>query len=303
MYNYYQKKYKSEFTKNTIFSLVILIFFIVITLATIHTLKGLVVILTLIILIFTLVFYYMVYEPLSKWKKVLQTPFPDAWRKILEKNVTFYNTLDEDEKDYFEKRIQYFLETKKITGVNTDIDDKIKILIAASAIMPVFAFPDFVYDNINEILVYPNSFDEEYNTGDREKILGMVGNGSMNRMMILSKPDILNAFSGRRTVHNVALHEFVHLIDKKDGSIDGIPEILIDKAFVLPWLRELKIAESKIKKRKSDIDPYALTNNSEFLAVASEYFFMSPKKFQKNHPELYKYFTKIYKRKLKTVVK
>jgi Mlc titration factor MtfA (ptsG expression regulator) len=122
----------------------------------------------------------------------------------------------------------------------------------------------------------------------------------MNRMMILSKPDILNAFSGKRTVHNVALHEFVHLIDKIDGAIDGIPEILIDKAFVLPWLRELRIAENRIKKHKSDINPYALTNNSEFLAVASEYFFMSPSKFKKKHTELYKYFSKIYRRRLKS---
>ena len=300
MYKYYHKRYKQRITRDTVIALFVAVFFIFIAMVTIQTQKAQITVLALIVLIFAIVYYYLVYEPLSKWKKVLKTPFPDSWRKILNENVKFYTTRSEDEKDYFEKRIQYFLETKKITGVDTEIDDKIKIFIAVSAILPVFAFPDFEYDNINEILVYPNSFDEEYNTGNREKILGMVGNGAMNRMMILSKPDLLNAFRGKRTVHNVALHEFVHLIDKEDGAIDGIPEILIDKAFVFPWMRELKIAESKIKRHKSDIDPYALTNNSEFLAVASEYFFMSPVKFKKKHPELYKYFSKIYRRKLKS---
>ena len=296
MYKYYDKKYKTNFLKNTFFTIIIAVFFILIALTAAQSKKQFFTILILVLAVIGTIFYYFVYNPALKWKRVLNTPFPKSWRVILNQNVQFYTTLDKDEKDYFEKRIQYFLRTKIITGVNTKIDDEIKILIAVSAIMPVFAFPDFEYNNINEILVYPNSFDEDFNTGNRKKILGMVGDGAMNRMMILSKPDILNAFSGKRTVHNVALHEFIHLIDKKDGAIDGIPEILIDKAFVLPWLRELKMAENRIKKHKSDINPYALTNNAEFLAVASEYFFMSPKKFQEKHPELYKYFKKIYKR-------
>ena len=300
MHLYYNKKYKKRIIRDTVFTLIFALFFIVVALISISSKKALIVILILIFLIIILSYYYLVFQTLAKWRKVLKTPFPESWRKILNENVKFYRSLSEDEKDYFEKRIQYFLETKTITGINTGIDDKIKILIAVSAILPVFAFPDFEYDNISEILVYPNSFDEEFNIGNKEKILGMVGNGAMNRMMILSKPDILNAFKGTRTVHNVALHEFVHLIDKKDGDIDGIPEMLIDKAFVLPWLRELKKAENQIRKHKSDINPYALTNDSEFLAVASEYFFMSPVKFKKRHPELYKYFSKIYRRKLKS---
>jgi hypothetical protein len=42
-----------------------------------------------------------------------------------------------------------------------------------------------------------------------------------------------------------------------------------------------------IEQGKSDINPYALTNNAEFLAVVSEYFFDTPDKFLKKHPELY----------------
>jgi Mlc titration factor MtfA (ptsG expression regulator) len=300
MKNYYYNKYKKNKRTSIIITSVIIFVFAFIIFFLSHSVKEFLTFSIIPVFVSLIVYYFMAYLSLAKWKKVLNTDFPDSWSQILSKYVKFYTTLPEDEKDYFEKRIQYFLSTKQITGIETEVDDKIKVLIAASAIMPVFAFPDFEYNNINEILVYPNSFDEEYNTGDKEKILGMVGNGAMNRMMILSKPDILNAFSGKRTVHNVALHEFVHLIDKKDGAIDGIPEILIDKAFVLPWLRELRIAENRIKKHKSDINPYALTNNSEFLAVASEYFFMSPSKFKKKHTELYKYFSKIYRRRLKS---
>ena len=297
MVNFYENKIRRKKRTGTFITAGLVIVFLILDYLAAGNLRQFIVMALLIFIVAGAGYYYLVYEPLRAWEKVLSTPFPEKWRKILKRYVKFYNELDEDEKHYFEKRIQHFLYTKKITGVETTVDDTVKVLIAASAIMPVFAFDDFTYDNIDEILVYPQSFDHDFNTGKDKKILGMVGDGYMNRMMILSKKDLLDSFSGRRTVHNVALHEFIHLIDKKDGSIDGIPEILIDKAFLLPWLKELKKEMDKIKHHKSDIDPYAATSPSEFLAVVAEYFFMSPKKFKAKHPELYKYFYKIFRPK------
>jgi Mlc titration factor MtfA (ptsG expression regulator) len=51
----------------------------------------------------------------------------------------------------------------------------------------------------------------------------------------------------------------------------------------------------RIKDGKSDINPYALTNDAEFLAVASEYFFEKPEKFQQMHPELYEQLILIFR--------
>lgn len=47
--------------------------------------------------------------------------------------------------------------------------------------------------------------------------------------------------------------------------------------------------------RESGFDN-ALTNNAEFLAVVSEYFFDNPEKFQKKHPELYQFLSAIFNR-------
>jgi len=55
---------------------------------------------------------------------------------------------------------------------------------------------------------------------------------------------------------------------------------------------------NKIKQNDSDINPYALTNEAEFLAVASEYFFDSPEKFERKHPALYAYMEQIFKQDL-----
>jgi len=297
MYKYYNKKRAEKNITGLIISILLLILFIFISELVAKTSMQLIILILIFSFLIVISYYYLVIYPEKKWKIVLNSNFPKDWKKILENDVEFYQNLNEGEKDYFENRVQYFLLTKKITGVDTDISDRVKILVASSAIIPVFAFPYFEYDNINEILIYPQSFDEEYNTGNEKRILGMVGDGAMNRMMILSKKDILSSFNGDRTMDNVALHEFVHLIDKKDGVIDGFPGVLMNKTFILPWLKELQKEIVNIKRHKSDINPYAMTNESEFLAVASEYFFMSPRIFEKKHPKLYKYFSKIYRKK------
>jgi len=51
---------------------------------------------------------------------------------------------------------------------------------------------------------------------------------------------------------------------------------------------------NKIEKGHSDIDVYAATNEAEFFAVVSEYFFEKPEQFEAGHPELYSMLSKIF---------
>jgi Mlc titration factor MtfA (ptsG expression regulator) len=235
-------------------------------------------------------------------KRIIAQPFPESWRKILNDHIKFYRDLEDAQKTGFEKRIKLFLATKKIEPVDTEIDDRIRIMVAASAIIPMFAFPGYNYPNLREILIYPNSFDEKFQTqrfeGHKEFITGMVGNRFMNGTMIISKPDLISAYDGRDHKSNVGIHEFVHLIDTVDGVTDGIPEILLKHTYAAPWLYLIKEEMSRIEKGKSDISPYALTSNAEFLAVVSEYFFDNSENFKKKHPDLYNYLTTIFHQNL-----
>lgn len=249
-------------------------------------------------LIIALISYAVLTKQSRKWLKVLNEGLPARYKKLLEEHVAFYRKLDDPEKIYFEQRVQYFLKTKQITAVNCDIDDKIRLFIAASAVLPVFSFPDFFYRNVKEILVYPDSFDHEYNFSTREekkRIAGMVGNGVMSRMMILSKKDLLRAFDDTIDADNLAIHEFVHLIDMADGAVDGIPKAIMDQQYTIPWISEIHREMHRIRRHQSDIDAYSLTNNAEFLAVISEYFFDTPEKFKDRHPGLYKLLSQIFK--------
>jgi Mlc titration factor MtfA (ptsG expression regulator) len=233
---------------------------------------------------------------------IFDQQFPETWRGILQQRVLFYSKLPHLKKALFEKRVQVFLASKKIVGVKTVLDDETRILVAASAIIPTFAFPAFDYPELTEILIYPTAFtqnfDFESTDNQSRNLIGMVGNGYMNHVMLLSKDALFAGFDGRLSKYNVGVHEFVHLLDQEDGIIDGIPERLMEHKYVIPWLHLIKKEMDKIKEGESEIHPYAITNNAEFLTVISEYFFNNPEDFYYQHPDLYAFLTKCYRQNL-----
>ncbi|MBL1279091.1 MAG: zinc-dependent peptidase [Fluviicola sp.] len=258
--------------------------------------------LLVVLLVIAAYFYRKKKEKQRKLSELMSRPFPEKWRSILLKKVLFYRNLEAEDKQLFEKQVLRFLATKKIEAVSTTIDDTVRLMVASSAVIPTFAFPNFNYPAVRTVLIYPGSFDEDFDVtkhkGHRQFITGMVGNKALKGTVILSKPDLLAAYNGSRKKSNVGIHEFVHLMDGTDGAIDGIPERLLDHSYVASWLFEIKDEMEDILKGKSDINPYGLTNNAEFLAVVSEYFFENPKSFKKKHPDLYKYMVEIFDQKL-----
>lgn len=237
----------------------------------------------------------------TSWFKP-STPFPTKWRTILATKVLYYNNLNNENKLRFEYKVFEFLLNCKITGVDTTIDDTDKILVASSAIIPIFSFHDWQYINLNEVLIYPNAFDEKFNTqGENRNILGMVGTGYMEGKMILSKEALHKGFSNSSDKKNTAIHEFVHLIDKLDGNTDGIPQLLLEQQYTIPWLNLIHNKIKDIANNESDINPYGATNKTEFFAVASEYFFERPKLLKRKHPELYRKLEQIFDQKMATI--
>jgi Mlc titration factor MtfA (ptsG expression regulator) len=225
----------------------------------------------------------------NKVKKIRDYKLPANTQQLLTDNVPFYNTLDDNGKQQFETRIKDFLANTTIRGVDVEVDDLDRILIASGAIMLIFAFPDWKYNNLSEVLLYDKAFNAGYSTEGKERdIIGMVGDGPMHREMILSKPSLRSSFQNPTDGHNTVIHEFAHLIDKADGSVDGVPEYLLAKPHLMPWL---KLVHDTIQEMRangvSDINYYGATNPQEFFAVVSEYFFERPNELKENHPELY----------------
>jgi Mlc titration factor MtfA (ptsG expression regulator) len=236
----------------------------------------------------------LIYAAVKK-KKPLPQPEGGVERDVLRQHVLFYQQLTTEQKTEFENRVRNFLQKVRITGVKTAVSDADRVFVAAAATIPIFAFKDWEYRNIHEVLVYPGSFSEDFHVnGDGRDVLGMVGNGPMQDVMILSQQDLRNGFLQEHTSSNTAIHEFVHLIDKTDGDMDGSPRILLPPQYALPWLKRMHEEIRLIQTGRSDINPYGATNETEFLAVAAEYFFGQPHRMQQNHPDLYKLLQEIF---------
>ena len=229
-------------------------------------------------------------------KEIENRPIPPNPDQILETEVKYYRELPPADKPRFVQEVNDFLRATRIDPINTTITDTDKILVAASAVIPVFGFKEWHYSNLTDVLIYDDQFNENFqSTGDNRNLMGMVGSGYMNDKMLLSKTPLRDGFSNKTDKENTGIHEFVHLLDKTDGVADGLPEALLDKPFVIPWLHMIHQQIKEIQSDKSDINPYGSTNQAEFFAVASEYFFERPALLERKHPELYKMLEQIFK--------
>lgn len=233
----------------------------------------------------------------QRTKEVINTlSFTEEERALLTEYVPFYNELDQAGKQEFESRMQHFLNTTRISGVNVTVELLDRVLVAASAIIPIFGFKDWEYLNLNEVLLYPDAFNDTFDQqGADRSTLGVVGTGPYQNIMILSQHDLRQGFMNKSGKSNTAIHEFVHLVDKTDGAVDGVPEALLSKKYVMPWLELVHENIERIQRNNSDINPYGATNKAEFLAVVSEYFFERPDLLQERHPDLYELLTKMFR--------
>ncbi|MEL6538278.1 MAG: zinc-dependent peptidase [Bacteroidota bacterium] len=241
-----------------------------------------------------------------KKKEQSQAPVdvPPKWKAFLEERVHFYQNLLPEQRLQFEQDVARFLKTIRISGVEVEVTWEDRLLVASSAVIPLFGFPEFSYQYLDEVILYPGPFDRSFNFEEPSEIItGMVGNGPMEGKMILSKPSLHAGFDINNDKKNVGIHEFVHLFDKEDGRIDGVPPGYEDKSYSLPWLG---LVQEKIQaivtNTATDINDYGATNHQEFFAVASEYFFERPHLLKKKHPKLYEVLTEVFNQDPATVI-
>lgn len=230
------------------------------------------------------------------------TPLDQHHRQFLNEKVSFFRALNSEEQLQFERRVLLFLDSTQVIGHDVEITDEDCLLIAAAGIILVWKLPKWHYVNLDTVYLVSSSFNEHAKLGQADSTtIGLVGNGDLYGKMILSKPALHSGFNIENDKSNVALHEFAHLLDMRDGSADGFPEYMREYAFAMPWLELVRQETVKIHKGESNINPYATTNPVEFFAVATEYFFESPKLLKRKHPKVYSALQNIYQNDLAAI--
>ncbi len=235
---------------------------------------------------------------LSKKKKTGNTTglAPRRAHRLLLR-VRFYKNLPPERQEVFRNRVINFLNTIRITpaqGVKIKMLDR--IYVASAAIIPVFHKPDWQYNDLDEVIIRSGNFSKDFRGApEDENVMGMVGDGVMNRLMVIGLGALRTGFE-QQGRGNTAIHEFVHLIDKSDGAVDGVPQALLPDELAGPWLEYVQRTIADIRSGKErDISEYGGRNEAEFLAVVSEYYFQRPEYLEESHPELFGLLEQIYK--------
>lgn len=245
-------------------------------------------------LIGALVFYLFFYR---RWRRnrQLRKPFPDQWRKRLERQVPLYRRLPAHLRHRLEQHVQLFVAEKPFYGCDGfEVDDTVRLTIAGHACLLIVArnFSDF--DEISSILVYP----DQYRVRDIESD-GMVvsvseqiraGEASGYGQVVLAWTDCEEAAAHPAGHHNVILHEFAHQLDYLDDAADGAPPLSSEQA--RRWQETMTQAYEQLQDSLSHheepwLDPYGATEPAEFFAVLTETFFQQPGHLKAEQPRVY----------------
>jgi Mlc titration factor MtfA (ptsG expression regulator) len=241
-------------------------------------------------------------------KKTLQTPFPETWRAILLERVAHYSYLNDAERTYLEELIRYFITEKNFEGCGgLEITDEIRVVIAAEASLLVLGLPSFQYKGLKSVLVYPTTvtlpesrlgvFTEGLSiVPSRQAILGQA---MQNGPVLLVWDAVVRDARHPERGHNVVYHEFAHILDMRDGTADGTPELHTTKLY-RAWVEICSKEYFRLQKRveagkKTLLDSYGAVHEAEFFAVATELFFDRPRQMRRERPELYEVLSAYYR--------
>ncbi|HEX2734402.1 MAG TPA: M90 family metallopeptidase [Polyangiaceae bacterium] len=240
-------------------------------------------------------------------EKILEEPFPREYRPIIDRNVGIVRYLDADERKQLEDLVQVFLAEKTFVGCGgLELDDEIRVTIAANACILLLGLDHDVYSDVESILVYPSTVRPPARVSNLVGNLGIVNEGpaiqgqaQMHGPVILVWDAVKRGSRDPNNGHNVVFHEFAHKLDMLDNEIDGTPPLRGSPQYD-EWSKACGDVYFELQRRvergqRTFLDDYGATNEAEFFAVATETFFEKPRQLLREHPELYRVLQEYYR--------
>ena len=197
---------------------------------------------------------------------------------------TFYNKLTSKEQRYFRHRVASFIIDKDfVPRDGLEINDEVKVLISATAVMLTFGFRDFYIGLIDKIFVYPDAFysnsNDDYHKGEFNPKL---------KTLVLSWKHFLEGYDIENDNMNLGIHEFAHAIHLNAIKERDVSSTIFSDSF--KELTDLLSAKEPLRQKliaSQYFRDYAYTNQFEFLAVIIESFIETPQEFRSQFPEVY----------------
>jgi MtfA peptidase len=218
--------------------------------------------------------------------------------------------------------VSLFLDSKEFSGAQgMQVSDAQAVMVACQACLPILHIapphrPDLAlawYDGFVGIVLHPAAvrarrewIDEDgVAHSSSEELTGEILEGGP---LMLAWSDVAAAGDTAQDAYNVVIHEFIHVMDVRDGVADGCPPM--PAAQRKAWLATLQAAYDEfceasqawerfgsLQKSGSNplLDVYGAASVDEFFAVAAEAYFVQRSRFAQRYPQLLVLFDSLFK--------
>ncbi len=249
-----------------------------------------------VIFIIILYFLFQVFEnwyaekyhrPLFRDILVFRT-ISDEQEAILKHHFTFYRDLSVKHKKQFRHRVAVFIEDKEFIGKEgIAVTTEMKTLVAAMGCMLSFGRKKYLYGILYTIIIFPDEFYSAANDAYHKGEFNPKG-----KVLVLSWKHFKEGYEIDNDNFNLGLHEFMHAmhLEAKVGKD-------LDASRFMKHFRNImrQLDDEDLKKTLDEtrfFRAYAFTNQYEFMAVLTEYFFESPKELKQHFPIVYDHVNK-----------
>lgn len=220
----------------------------------------------------------------TRTREVIFKPIRERYKIYLQRSIPHYNQMNEEDKVYFEKRVQKFIDMKKFKGLGVKITDEMKVLVAATAVLITFGHPRVYFSHFWRILIYPNAY---RSTQTKKKHLGEVNAAGL---IVLSWKYFKEGWHEPNDGRNLGLHEMAHALQLENRIENDEFEFLDNK--VVEEFNSLAKLEIEFMRSTGNEEhffrTYGATNRHEFFAVCIEAYFERSEEFRNSRPDLYR---------------
>jgi len=227
----------------------------------------------------------------------------ETWTTLLGQHPIVSGLNDDEERGLRELTTLFLHEKTFSAAEGVELTDHLRAVIAVQACLPILHLGIDWYENWRTVVVVPEGYREQFSEADEAGVVGdweddVSGISEPDGPVVLSWEDI--ELSGWGDGYNVVIHEAAHRLDLTDEADNGRPALhpgmdpeewrrVFSGSFV-----DLRRRQHS-RKRRSRIDSYATESDSEFFAVASEYFFEKPRVLTAEYPEVYRLLAAFYR--------
>ncbi len=191
---------------------------------------------------------------------------------------------------------RFLAERSFSTTHGLELTDRMRVLVATQACLPVLHRPHDWLGHWHEVILYPGQFRvrRTHHDSDTDVVTEfddeLAGESWEQGPVILSWADVEADLAAPFEGYNVVIHEIVHKLDGADGALDGLlpmPGVDARRTFRRTMQAEYERLVAQVESGEETlIDPYAAECPEEFLAVTSEYHFSAPDLLAQHSVEL-----------------